>query len=76
MYKKLTKIRGTLTVKTNHVETLTLFFEMSKIMLDDSCFLIYYISGNNLRIKFHTVKKKGGNADGCSDRGTVRGTEL
>jgi hypothetical protein len=31
---------------------------------------------NNLRIKFHIAKKKGGNADGCSGRWTVRGTQL
>ena len=62
---------------------------MTKIKQNDSCFLIKSRSNkhqrldkanlellrNNLRIKFHIAKKKGGNADGCSGRWTVRGTQ-
>ncbi len=43
MYKKLTKKCKKLIVKNTKSETLTLFFNVTTINLDDSCFLFIYL---------------------------------
>ena len=83
MYKNPTKNCGYLPIKIKKPETLTLFFDVTRIKHNDSCFLfikrepkvITLVKKKQFAYQI-SKQKKGGNADGCSGRGTVRGAEL